>query len=156
MCLTLWDLMDCSPPGCSLSTGFPRQGYWSGLPFPSPGDLPDPRIEPVSFMSPALAGRILLLSHLGSSFWNPHAAAESLQSCLTLCNPMDYRLPGSSVHEDSPGRNTGVDSHSLLQGIFPTQGWNLGLPYCRQILYHLSHKGSPSRAYKRPYTVLRM
>ena len=37
-----------------LSTGFPRQKYWSGLPFPSPGDLPDPEIEPAS---PALAGR---------------------------------------------------------------------------------------------------
>ena len=38
------------------------------------------------------------------------------QSCLTLCNPMDCSLPGSSVHGDSPGKNTGVDCHSLLQG----------------------------------------
>ena len=38
-----------------LSLGFPRQEYWSGLPFPSPGDLPDPGIKPVSLMSPALA-----------------------------------------------------------------------------------------------------
>ena len=43
----------------------------------------------------------------------------------------------------SPGRNTGVGSFSLLQGIFPTQGSNPGLPYCRRILYQLSHKGSP-------------
>ena len=43
----------------------------------------------------------------------------------------------------SPGQNTGVDSRSLLQGIFPTQGLNPGLPHCRQILYQLSHKGSP-------------
>ena len=35
-------------------------------------------------------------------------------------------------------------SHSLLQGIFPTQGWNLGLPHCRRILYRLSHQGSPT------------
>ena len=42
----------------------------------------------------------------------------------------------------SPGQNTGVGNHSLLQGIFPTQGSNSGLPYCRQILYHLSHQGS--------------
>ena len=41
-----------------------------------------------------------------------------------------------------PGKNTGVDSYFLLQGIFPTQGWNLGLPHCSQILYRLSHKGS--------------
>ena len=45
---------------------------------------------------------------------------------------------------NSPGQNTGVGSHSLLQGIFPTQGSNPGLPHCRQwILYQLSHKGSP-------------
>ena len=43
---------------------------------------------------------------------------------------------------NSPGQNTGVGSLSLLQGIFPTQGWNAGLPHCRRILYHLSHKGS--------------
>ena len=43
----------------------------------------------------------------------------------------------------SPGQNTRVGSLSLLRGIFPTQGSNLGLPHCRQILYQLSHKGSP-------------
>ena len=43
---------------------------------------------------------------------------------------------------NSPGQNTGVGSLSLLQGIFPTQGSNPGLPHCRRILYQLSHKGS--------------
>ena len=43
---------------------------------------------------------------------------------------------------NSPGQNTGVGSRSLLQGITSTQGLNLGLPHCRQILYQLSHKGS--------------
>ena len=43
---------------------------------------------------------------------------------------------------NSPGQNTGEGSHSLLQGIFPTQGSNPGLPHCRQILYQLSHQGS--------------
>ena len=43
----------------------------------------------------------------------------------------------------SPGQNTGVGSHSLLQGIFPIKGSNPGLPHCRRILYQLSHKGSP-------------
>ena len=43
---------------------------------------------------------------------------------------------------NSPGQNTGVGSLSLLQGIFPTQGSNPGLPHCRQILYQLSHRGS--------------
>ena len=44
---------------------------------------------------------------------------------------------------NSPGQNTGVGSLSLLQGIFPNQGSNPGLPHCRQILYQLNHKGSP-------------
>ena len=45
---------------------------------------------------------------------------------------------------NSPGQNTGLGSLSLLQGIFPTQGSNPGLPHCRRILYQLSHKGSPT------------
>ena len=63
--------------------------------------------------------------------------------CLTFWDPMDCSPPSSSVHGDSPGKNTGVGSLSLLQGTFPTQGWKPGLPHCRQILYQLSHKGSP-------------
>ena len=46
---------------------------------------------------------------------------------------------------NSLGQNTGVHSLSLLQGIFPTQGSNPGLPHCRQILYQLSHQGSPGQ-----------
>ena len=64
------------------------------------------------------------------------------QSCPTLCNPMDYSLPGSSVHGDSPGKNTGVGCH-VLQGIFQTQGLNKSLLHCRRILYRLNHQGSP-------------
>ena len=63
------------------------------------------------------------------------------QSCPTLCDPMDC---SSSAHRDSPGKNTGMGGHSLLQGIFPTQESNPGLPHCRQILDCLSHQGSPS------------
>ena len=59
-----------------------------------------------------------------------------------LWDEMDCSSPGSSVHEYSLGKNTGVGCHALLQGIFPTQGLNPGLPYCRQILYHLSSQGS--------------
>ena len=54
---------------------------------------------------------------------------------------MDCSLPGSSV--DSPGKNTGVGCRFLPQGIFLTQGSNLGLLHCREILYQLSYKGSP-------------
>ena len=53
------------------------------------------------------------------------------QLCLTICNPMDCSPPGSSVHGDSPGKNTEVDCQLLLQGIYPTQGLNPGLPHCR-------------------------
>ena len=58
------------------------------------------------------------------------------------CYPMDCSLPGSSVHGDSPGRNTGVGCNALIQGIFPTQGSKQGPPHCKQILYHMSHQGS--------------
>ena len=64
------------------------------------------------------------------------------QSGLTLCDPMECSLPGTSVHGHSPSKYTEVGCHALLQGIFPTQGSNPGLPHCRQILYHLSHQGS--------------
>ena len=66
-----------------------------------------------------------------------------IQSFLTLCNTMDCSPPGSSVHGDSPGKNTGVGCHALFQGIFPTQGLNLDLPHCRWIHYCLSHQKSP-------------
>ena len=52
--------------------------------------------------------------------------------CLILCDPMDCSLPG---YMDFLGRNTGVGCHFLLQGIFPTQGLNLDLLHCKQILY---------------------
>ena len=65
------------------------------------------------------------------------------QSCLTLSNPMDCSPPGSSVHGDSPGKNTGVGCYALLQRIFPTQGSNPGFLHCRQILDWLSHQGNP-------------
>ena len=50
--------------------------------------------------------------------------AKSLQLCLTLCGPMACRPPVSSVHGDSPGKNTGVGCHAFLQAIFLTQGPN--------------------------------
>ena len=66
------------------------------------------------------------------------------QMGLALCDSMDCSPPGFSSHGDSPGQNTGVGCHALLQRIFPTQGLNPDLPHCRQILYRLSHQGSPS------------
>ena len=64
----------------------PRQEYWSGLPFLSPGDLPDPGIELESLTCPALAGRFFTA-----------AAAKSLQSCSTLCDLIEGSSPGSPI-----------------------------------------------------------
>ena len=66
------------------------------------------------------------------------------QSCLTLCDPMDCSLATLLHPWDSAGKNTGVGCHALLQGILPTQGSKPGLLHWKQILYHLSHQGSPS------------
>ena len=65
------------------------------------------------------AGSTVLNSRLFKSLW---VYAKSLQLCLTLCDPMDCGLPGSSVHGDSPGKNTGMDCHALLQGNLPNPG----------------------------------
>ena len=61
-------------------------------------------------------------------------------SCSVV--PNSLRLHGLLCPWNSPGKNTGVGSHYLLQGIFPTQASNPGLPHCRCILYHPSHQGS--------------
>ena len=110
--------------------GFSRQKYWCGLPCPLPGDLPDPGIGSTSLTSPALAvgslplvppGKpalapcaVLSSSVLSDSLW-PH----ELQSARLVC-PWGFS-----------GKDTGVDGHSLLQGIFRTQGSNPGLLHCR-------------------------
>ena len=76
-----------------LSMGFPRQEYWSGLPFHSPGNLPNPGIKP---MFPALQADSLPTEPSGKpiTVWS-----EVAQSCLTLCDPMDCSPPGFSIHE---------------------------------------------------------
>ena len=66
------------------------------------------------------------------------------QSCLTLCDPMDSPW-------NSPGLNTGVGSHSLLQGIFPTQGSNPGLLHCRHGLFTVWANYNQKEAQKRGY-----
>ena len=58
LCASLWTVARQAP----LSMGFSRQEYWSGLPFPSPGDRPNPGIEPTSLRSPVLAGRFFTAS----------------------------------------------------------------------------------------------
>ena len=86
LCVTLWTVA-CQVP--SVHMGPSRQEYWSGLPFPSPGDLPNPGSKPAS---PALAGEFFTIS----ATWEA-AAAKSPQSCPTLCDPIDGSPSGSPV-----------------------------------------------------------
>ena len=93
----------------SLFMGFPRQEYWSGLLFPPPGDLPDPEMEP---RSPTLQADSLLSEPRGKPL---AAAAKSLQSCPTLCDPIDSSPTRLPRPWDSQGKNTGVGCHFRLQ-----------------------------------------
>ena len=81
---TQW-IVACQAP---LSIGFYRREYWDGLPFPSPGDLADPGIEPMSLMFPAVAGM----------FFATESESEVTQLGPILCAPMDCSLRGSSVY----------------------------------------------------------
>ena len=78
----------------SLSMGFYRQEYWSGLPCPPPGDLPDSGTGPVSLTSPVLAGVFFTIKAI--------CCCSVSQSCLTLCNPMDCSTPGFPVLHHLP------------------------------------------------------
>ena len=69
------------------------------------------------------------------------------QLCLTLCDHRDHDLPDSSVH--SPGKNTGVGCHFILQGIFLIQGLNLCLLHWQADSLPLGHQGSPNSSLKR-------
>ena len=104
-CLSLWDPMDCDPPGSSV-----HGVIWART------------LEEV------------ITPFSGESSWPRDWTPVS-------CNAGGFftvRATGEAVK-----KNTGVGSHSLFQGIFPTRESKLPLPHCRQILYHLSHKGSP-------------
>ena len=93
------------------------------------------------------ASAVSWLSILLWPFYKPLVLEKVLiaQSCRTLCDHKDCSLPGSSVHGILQARILTVGCYSFLQRIFLTQGLNLGLLHCRQILYHLSHQGSPSK-----------
>ena len=95
-CLTLCDSMDCSPPGF-LSMAFSRQEYWSVLPFPSPGDLPDQRIR---LRSPALEEDSLPSEPTG----NPYPIHLQILSAL-LFNTSQIQLFFSLCHHSSLSRH---------------------------------------------------
>ena len=78
-----------------LSMECSRQEYWSGFPFPPPGDLPHPRIKPSSPVSPALAGEFFTTS----ATFSPTVQFSSVaQLCPTLCDPMNCSMPCLPVH----------------------------------------------------------
>ena len=98
---TPWTVACQAPP----SMGFPRQGYWSGLPFPPPGGLPDPGIEAASTQAPALAGRFFTPEPPGKlSSWPRSSIRQETNLPLShslTCSFMDlfiYSLPDSSIH----------------------------------------------------------
>ena len=110
--------------------------------------------SPNSAVSDSLAAKQLERGGTLAPFWPPvpfpavqlttaryEKSASVTQSCQTLLWPHGP-YPARLLHPwDSPGKNTGVGCHALLQGIFLTQWSKPGLPHCRQILYHLSHEG---------------
>ena len=115
-CPTLHDPMDCSLPGSSIHGIFQaRVLEWDVIAF-SNREMRNPQLSGIQ------ENESESHSVLSDSWW-PHG----------LYSPWN-----------SPSQNTGIGNHSLLQGIFPTQGSNPGLVHCRWILYQLSHKGSPT------------
>ena len=160
--MTPWKVAHQLPP----SMGFSRQEYWSGLPFASPGNLPDRGIEP---KSPTLQADFTV------------SKVKVALSCQILCDPKHYTVHGifqarilewaafpfsrgvfptqrlnpgikhrspalqaDSIPADPPGKpkNTEVGSLSLLQRNFLTQESSWGLLHCRRIVYQLSYQGS--------------
>ena len=89
-CLALCDPVDCSPPG-SPSMEFSRYEYWSGLPFPPPGYLPDLVIKPMSLSSPALAG-IFFTTVLWKPCTQRRVMPKNVQTTIQLC--LFHRIAG--------------------------------------------------------------
>ena len=157
LCPTLWATWTIQ------SMEFSRPEYWSGKPSPSPGDRTQgsnpgllhcrwilyllshkrsPRkvewvVYPFSSRSskPRNSTRV---SWVAGRFFTNWAIREALKWKL-LSRVWLFATPCNSLW-NSPGQNTAVSSCSLLQGIFPTQGLNPGLPHCRWILYQLNHQ----------------
>ena len=135
----LCDPMDCRPPASSVhgdssskNTGVDCHALLQGI-FPTQGSKPS---------LPHCRWILYHLNHQGSPLLKIPSVCSVAKSCPTLCVPVDYSPPCSFTRGNSPGKNTGVDCHALLQGIFLTQEWNWGILNCRQILYQLSYQGS--------------
>ena len=114
--MTPWTIAYEAP----LSMAFSRQEYWSGFPFPSPGDLLDPGIEPASLASPALPGRFFSTEPPRKPHLLVSVQFSSVpQSCLTLCDPMNRSTPGLLVHHQLP-EFTQTHVHRVSDAIQPS------------------------------------
>ena len=103
---TPWTIAHQGP----LSMGFSRQEYWSGLPFPPPGNLPDLGIKLAFLTSPALAGGFFTTSVQFSSV---------AQLCLILCDPVNRSTPGLPIHHQLP-ESTQTHVHRVDDAIQPS------------------------------------
>ena len=127
--------MDRSPPASAVHGALQaRILEWVAVPSSRASSQPRdrPRISYIHLHQQA--GSVPLALPGKPHCWSVHRMCLLTQSCLTLCDPMNCNPPSSSVRGDSPDKTTGVGCHAPLQGIFPTQGLNPGLPHCRRIL----------------------
>ena len=109
-------LYACQAP---LSMGFPRQEYWSGLPCPPPGDLPDPGIEPASLTSPALAGRFFTTSITGLCSLSPHSEPlwkNDLREALDFLLKVMERKPCQKAKQAQECKVCESPAHFCAQG----------------------------------------
>ena len=125
---TLWTVA-CQAPLSILACPFLGKDTTVG-PCPPPGNLPDPWMEPISLVSPALAVRFYTTSTTWEAQLGDVCCAKSLQSYPTFCDPMDCSLPGFSVH--------GILQVRILErvAVLSSKGSSLPRDLTRQVLYH--------------------
>ena len=116
-----------------------------GCHFPPPGDLPDPGIEPEFLSSPASASGSFTAEPLGQPRTIRNYSLYALMHAQSLSCVQLFATPQRTIlcPWDSPGKNTGVGCHSLLQWIFPTQGSNPSVLLGRPVLYHCATWEAP-------------
>ena len=131
-CPTLCDTMDCSPPGSSVHGDSLSKNTGVGCPFLLQGIYPSQGSN-LHLMSPALAAKFFTTSATWEALW----VSEWSRSVMDCSPPGSPMLPHPW---DSPGKNTGMGCHFLLQEIFPTQGSNLCLLHWQAGFLPLSHR----------------
>ena len=151
-CLTLCDPRDGNPPGSPVPGILQaRTLEWVAISFSNAwkGKVKVKLLSYVQLFETPWSAAYQAPPSMGfprQEYWSgvPLPSPLVAQSCPTLCNPRNCNSPASSVHGDSPGKNTGVGYHALLQGIFPTQGSNPCLLYCRWIFTNWANRDNRS------------